>query len=256
MARSINNSSQLFTFENFFSEIPMRPAISFAFITLCTVVTFAVVSAAEPTSGTFTDPQKAGIDFELQGEYIGEHKSDEGTRKIGIQVIALGNNTYCAVAYVGGLPGDGWSRGDERHFGNGELKNGEVQFQPDDPDSTDGAIATLKDGKITIAHNGKTVAELKKVERKSLTLGARPPKGAIVLFDGSTIDAWENGNIVEKNLLASTNPSSRQKLGDHQLHIEFRTPFMPCAGPGPGQQRCLYPEPLRMPGARLIWVGR
>jgi hypothetical protein len=166
---------------------------------------------------------------------IGEHKSDEGTRKIGIQVIALGKNAYRAVAYVGGLPGDGWSRGDERHFGNGELKDGEVQFQPDDPDSADGAIATLKDGKITIAHNGKTVAELKKVERKSPTLGARPPKGAVVLFDGSNVDAWENGEIVEKNLLASTNPSSRQKLGDHQLHIEFRTPFMPAArGQGRG----------------------
>ena len=29
------------------------------------------------------------MDFELQGEYIGEHKSDEGTRKIGIQVIGV-----------------------------------------------------------------------------------------------------------------------------------------------------------------------
>jgi hypothetical protein len=213
----------------------MRSYILPAFTLLCTVVTAASVTAAESTRDTYMDPKKAGMDYELQGEYIGEHKSDDGTRKIGIQVIALGDKTYRAVAYVGGLPGDGWSRGNERHFGDGKLADGEVQFHPDDPNATNGAVATLKDGKITVAHDGKTVAELKKIERKSPTLGAKPPKRAIVLFDASNTDGWANGKIVEKNLLASTNASSQQKFGDHQLHIEFRTPFMPTArGQGRG----------------------
>ncbi len=106
---------------------------------------------------------------------------------------------------------------------------------PTTPTHSEGATAILKDGKIAIVHDGRTTAELKKVERKSPTLGARPPKGAIVLFDGSNTEAWENGTLVEKKLLGPTSASSRQKFGDHLLHIEFRTPFMPAArGQGRG----------------------
>jgi hypothetical protein len=115
------------------------------------------------------------------------------------------------------------------------LKNGQVQFNSDDPDSTEGATAILKDGNIAILHDEKTVAELKKVTRKSPTLGARPPKGAIVLFDGSNTEAWESAKLIGKKLLGATGASSRRKFGDHLLHIEFRTPFMPAArGQGRG----------------------
>jgi hypothetical protein len=201
----------------------------------CLVATATRLAAADPNADAFTDPKKAGIDYELQGEYVGEHDSDEGIRKVAIQVLALGDRKYRAVAYIGGLPGDGWSRGDERRLGEGELKNGQVQFNPQGPDTTEGATAILKDGKIAILHDKKKVAELTKVKRKSPTLGARPPKGAIVLFDGSNTDAWENGKFIEEKLLGATGASSKRKFGDHFLHVEFRTPFMPAArGQGRG----------------------
>lgn len=192
------------------------------------------LAAAERENTTFTDPKEAGVDFKLQGEYLGEHGTGGEKTKLGVQVIALGNGKFRAVAYVGGLPGDGWSRWGEKYSGEGELKDGQVQFAPDEPGAADGAIAVLKDGRIHIVQNGKAVAELEKVKRKSPTLGARPPEGAVVLFDGDDTDAWDNGKLVQKKLLGATGASSKQKFGDHSMHVEFRTPFMPSAS---GQAR-------------------
>ena len=213
----------------------MRPVTATVQILLCQFAMAARLTAAEPNTIAFTEPEKAGIDYKLQGEYIGELESEEGKRKIAVQVVALGDRKFRGVAYVGGLPGGGWSRGDERHVGEGELKNGQVQFKPDDPDASESATATLEGGKIAIVRDQRTIANLEKVERKSPTLGARPPKGAIVLFDGSNTEAWDDGKLVEKNLLGPTGASSKRKFGDHLLHVEFRTPYMPSArGQGRG----------------------
>ena len=75
---------------------------------------------------------------------------------------------------------------------------------------------------------------LSRIERESPTLGKEAPEGAVVLFDGTSADAWKNGQVVG-GLLANTNITTHQTFGSYHLHLEFRTPYKPFArGQGRG----------------------
>ena len=187
-------------------------------LALASIFSLSAAAIAADKNPAFTDAAKAGPDFAIQGEYL----STEGEEKWGSQVVALGDGKFDVTGYKGGLPGDGWKRGDETKPGKGELKDGVVTA------SGEGWKATIKEGVIHVTDpDGNKIVDLKKVERQSPTLGAKPPQGAKVLFDGTTPENFVNGKIIEDNLLASSNVSSKDKFMDHTLHIEFRTPFMP-----------------------------
>ena len=193
----------------------------------CSFVLFSLslcgsLFAADPNAVTITDPEKAGIDFQIQGEYVGNLPTDEGDRQFGVQVIARGDGKFRAVAHQGGLPGAGWSRGDETYVFDGQLEDKVAHLEL--PDSN--FHMQVSDGVVEVFRGGAKVAEFPKANRQSPTLGAQPPEGAIVLFDGSSTDEWENGELVEKKWLGATSASTKQTFGDHKLHIEFRTPFM------------------------------
>jgi hypothetical protein len=185
---------------------------------LALLLVTGLVHAADKNPA-YTDPREAGPDFAIQGEYRGQLGSEQ--HEWGAQVIALGDGKFDIVGYRGGLPGDGWKRGDETSKGIGELKGDVCQCKGET------WSGTIKDGVFAVIHEGEKIGELKKVERKSPTLGAKPPAGATVLFDGTTPDHFINGKIIEGNLLAASNAISKAKFQDHTLHIEFRTPFMP-----------------------------
>jgi hypothetical protein len=186
------------------------------------VLLLGVVGVGKAAHEAFTDPAKAGPDFVVQGEYEGEAKHGNETVKLGVQVIALGNHEFEATAFHGGLPGDGWSRGDKSVKAKGRMNGDVVELECDK-----GMKGTIKDGTLTVTDpDGNKVGELKKVERQSPTLGAKPPEGAIVLFDGTSANAWNHGKIVEGNLLWN-GATSKQSFGDFTLHVEFRCPFMP-----------------------------
>ncbi|MEZ6055608.1 MAG: DUF1080 domain-containing protein [Planctomycetaceae bacterium] len=57
--------------------------------------------------------------------------------------------------------------------------------------------------------------------------GTAPPSDAIVLFDGTNLDAWEgakNWKIEDGAGTIGSGITSKQKFGDCQLHLEFATP--------------------------------
>ncbi|MBI3862564.1 MAG: DUF1080 domain-containing protein [Planctomycetia bacterium] len=177
---------------------------------------------------TITDP-----DFAVQGEYAGDIQTDGEGRKLGVQVIARGNGKFTAVGYVGGLPGDGW-QGPKKYESEGTSSNGVTTFGV-----VEIAGATIKDGLFTITTvGGKVMGKLNKVSRQSPSLGAKPPSGAIVLFDGGSVNEWDGARLTSDGLLIPQ-ATSKKKFQSGTLHLEFRTPYMPQdAGQGRGNSGC------------------
>jgi hypothetical protein len=191
-------------------------------ISLCTLVLLLVPTLASARPAAFTDPAKAGPDFAVQGEYAGNVQTSNGDEKHAAQVIALGEGKFHVVGYAGGLPGAGWDKSDKMEIDT-QTKDGAVCFQVPDADVT----GTIADGKITVKDaTGNVIGTLNKVERKSPTLGAKPPAGAVVLFDGKSAANFQPGKMTEDGLLQA-GAVSKQTFGPATIHLEFQTPFTP-----------------------------
>jgi hypothetical protein len=184
-------------------------------------------SAAQPSkkaSGTFTDPAAAGRDYQAQGEYAGYITGPGRSRRVGWQVIALGDGKFRAVEYAGGLPGGGWTGAQPREF-DGAWQESFVVF----PDCGQQAARLVgREAWLRDREDGTLLGVLRKVRRESPTLGAPPPSGAAVLFDGRSTDAFSGGRVTPDGLLM-VGPTTKQPVGDFFLHLEFCTPFMPAA---------------------------
>jgi hypothetical protein len=186
------------------------------------LVLFALVMAMplHAQNPVYTDPDKADADFAIQGEYSGSLDTDEGAKKLGVQIIALGDGKFQGVGYVGGLPGDGWN-GEEPERVDGALADGVAKFEGT---YANGAVSK---GEIAVTDkDGNSLGTLKRVERKSPTLGEKPPEAAVVLFDGTSADGWEGGKMTDDGLLMP-GTTSKRRFGSHKVHIEFRLPYMP-----------------------------
>ena len=82
-----------------------------------------------------------------------------------------------------------------------------------------------------LGENGEKL-HLKKIIRKSPSLGKKHPENAIILFDGSNKDEWVGGRIDLKTKSLHTDGNdiiSKRKFNDYQLHLEFLLPYRPSA---------------------------
>ncbi|MGH7128328.1 MAG: 3-keto-disaccharide hydrolase [Planctomycetaceae bacterium] len=203
---------------------------------VCSLLAAAIRAEDDPKKLALLSAEEAGPDFAVQGEYSGRFDTDEGERKVGVQVIALGDGKFRAQAYVGGLPGDGWN-GETCIQAEGETKDGETVF------TGDNGPGVIKDGALTVYNGeGDELGRLEKVHRKSPTLGAKPPEHAVVLFpmkmDTSHVTVGEGKFLVPaqfeagrvgKDGLLMPGAVSQERFQDCTLHMEFLLSFMPHA---------------------------
>jgi len=164
----------------------------------------AVSLGQENKTPTFATLEEAASDpdFGIQGEYL----TPEGSaQQKGIQVVAQGKGTFRVVIYTGGLPGAGWDR------------NVPQISEDEETEGVQGLLKTL---------------QAVRTSRTSPTLGAMPPAGAVVLFDGteeSLQNNWLPGAGLTPDGFLAAGATSKEQFRDYSLHAEFRTPYLPTA---------------------------
>ena len=175
------------------------------------------------------DVSKVDADYALQGEYSGK----VGESKLGVQVVALGDGNFRAVGYKGGLPGDGFAGDNKEEIDGKRAEDGSVAFEGEEYDGL------LRDGVFQVRKGDRALGQLAKVERESPTLGAEPPAGAVVLFDGRNLDHWRKGTKMTDDGLLIQGANTTYTFQSCKLHLEFRTPYKPKArGQGRGNSGC------------------
>lgn len=191
-------------------------------------------------------PCQVFADDPIMGNWEGTYGSDGGAAgSLSAQIVAEGGGDYRAVIRVVARNGRevsfslmGNKEGDKAIF------SGRIDLGPETGayDINGQAEASDFRGRYSGLERSGTFL-MKKVHKKPPTLGAKPPEGAIVLFDGASLKHWQQldgrpagWKILEDGSMEVTkgNIITRQEFGDCKIHLEFRTPFMPEAR---GQRR-------------------
>jgi len=217
------------------------------------VLPLALASCAGPAGGKLVLEAKKAIERSdlFMGDWQGSWRLDDGSDSgpVVAQVIALGKGNYRAnfleefdqrvepIAVLQGPHRDGVVS----FAGSGEYDGITLQIQ-----------AAIEGNKFTGNFQGQDFSgsfTMERTVRLSPTLGAKPPKNAIVLFDGKNFDEWKHPNKKEgedsvkweltggaMEVAPGTGSIiTRKQFTDVKLHLEFRTPFMPEArGQGRG----------------------
>ncbi len=202
----------------------------------CTVVMFLVLALAMPlalaqSGGRQEQPPYPEQIDPFTGDYEGRWCEEEDVDpEVAAQVVPLGRDRYF-VRIVAKLD----MRCPPHLETEAQAKDGVIEIDEK------GIEAVIKDGTITGGRGRMKTFEMQKVTRLSPTLGLEPPENAVVLFDGSDLDAWNSAKgweILDEGILQVSDDAdtlkSKQQFKDCTFHIEFRLPYLPRLR---GQQR-------------------
>jgi len=188
----------------------------------------------------------------IQGNWVGEwHLDDGGGGKQTARIIGLGNGEY-----QGSFTAHDGSEQQNETFrfviSGTAAANDKVEFATSINlgeklgtfEWTATAHAGKMEGRYTNKRNYTGGFTLKRAELKPEAVGAEPLPGAVVLFDGKSLDRWTAPGgrptpwkIVDKAIRVerekvdgkevAANLVSREHFGDAQIHLEYRTPYLP-----------------------------
>ena len=169
----------------------------------------------------------------------------------GVQGLYEGTRTDAAGAHKFEARVVAWGGGNMKIFVRETAADGKVD-KADLDGKIDGEALTFKGkagekewalalaGEAITGTAGTDKVEMKKVERLSPTMGAKPPAGAIVLIDGKNFDnvtcaknkdgtdqewkvAPDGGVLVMRGGIYS----KAKMEGSYKMHVEFKNPIMP-----------------------------
>lgn len=167
----------------------------------------------------------------FMGNWEGKWSEEEDKDPfLGAQIIALGKDTY----RINLLPAID-HRCEPYAVVDVKVKDNKLTFKQGK------YYGTVEEGRFT---GGKVeddpedsaTFEMKRVIKGSPTLGRTPPENAVILFDGTSLDAWskpeKTGWGIVDGALMPVDPDadelvSKGKFKDVEMHVEFRTPFLP-----------------------------
>jgi len=216
---------------------------------MITFVSFLIIPLAfcpgSPSSDTVVEAKKTmeradPFMGDWQGGWELDNEGDSGS--LAAQVIALGKGQYRAV-----LLNEFDTRREPIAVLNGRRDGESVEFEGKTFIADQGLEleiqAVIKAGNFSGSFKGDEFGSfgMSKVVRLSPKLGAKPPEGAIVLFDGKDFKQWKHAKkkkgedkvkweLVDGAMRIKPGTGSiitKKQFGDVKLHIEFRTPFMP-----------------------------
>lgn len=173
-----------------------------------------------------------------QGGWVNAPKKDGNAKNnpnLVARVIGLGNDTY-EIQMLEEFD----KRADFKVKTEATWKNGKMKFEQN---GFEGEITADTFKGVKKGGQYDTPFSLERVHRASPTLGKKAPANAIVLFDGSNLDAWQrdkgeaptwlikNGffEVLPKKENKGEGGSirTRQSFGDVKVHLEFRLPYEP-----------------------------
>lgn len=208
--------------------------INLLFGTLFTALCILACSQSSPMApaSPYQNPTPGSdTDYAIQGEYLGANAAT-GVAK-GAQVIAQGQGVFQLLLLDGGLPGQGWN-GNGRKILSGNRQQSVAAFVQSNfhlSIKVTGSSTAVTGDSLTGTNDLGQTLRLVKVHRQSPSLKQIPPSGAVVLFDGTSVDSWTNAVLDLTGTFhvntGSSGAISLRSFADFTLHLEFQLPFEP-----------------------------